>query len=354
MIYAPIVIPTLCRYEHFVRCIESLKKNIWAEHTDVYIALDFPKKESHWDGYRKIKEYLQGDFSEFHSFTVFERKKNYGTSKNSTQLTKECLKHHDRYIYSDDDIEFSPNFIQYMDICLERYEKDDSVVAVTGYSYPVDWEVAEGCTVVKQNFICSSWGRGFWRNKRKRIRRYLKHFGLSRDFSRAFKSNHFSLMLDPAVIEYSSVVTDGQASHKSLLNCTSDVAMRIYLAVKGKYVIMPTVTKARNHGFDGSGEYCQGVNFCETEKYSANNYPFNLQPMDSALVFECIEDSSFDISANRKLLNDFENADPRVLESALATAAEFSAKPKWYSMFLVGTRMVLRLWDRIKRLLHIG
>ena len=54
MIYAPVLIPTLCRDEHFIRCIESLKRNAWAKYTDIYIALDFPCKESHWDGYNKI------------------------------------------------------------------------------------------------------------------------------------------------------------------------------------------------------------------------------------------------------------------------------------------------------------
>ena len=63
MVYAPILIPTLCRDEHFIRCIESLKKNSWAEYTDVYVALDFPAKESHWDGYKKICTYLEGYFS---------------------------------------------------------------------------------------------------------------------------------------------------------------------------------------------------------------------------------------------------------------------------------------------------
>ena len=62
MKYAPVIIPTLCRYEHFVRCVESLKKNTWAKYTDIYIGLDYPKKDSHREGYLKIKEYLQGDF----------------------------------------------------------------------------------------------------------------------------------------------------------------------------------------------------------------------------------------------------------------------------------------------------
>ena len=59
--YAPIYIPTLCRDEHFITGLESLKKNRWAKYTDVYIALDYPAKESHWEGYRKICEYLDLD-----------------------------------------------------------------------------------------------------------------------------------------------------------------------------------------------------------------------------------------------------------------------------------------------------
>ena len=61
--YAPIYIPTLCRDKHFILGVESLKKNSWAKYTDVYIGLDYPSKESHWPGYRKICDYLDnGDF----------------------------------------------------------------------------------------------------------------------------------------------------------------------------------------------------------------------------------------------------------------------------------------------------
>lgn len=326
MNYAPIIIPTLCRYEHFVRCIESLKKNTWAEYTDIYIGLDYPKNASHEEGYKKIKEYLKGDFSEFHSFTVFERKRNFGATKNSKRLQKDCLKKHDRFIYSEDDMEYSPNFIQYMDIALNEYEKDPSVVAVTGYSYPIDWKVAEGCTVVKQNFNCSAWGRGFWRKKRTGFLRYLKHYGLSRDFCKAYKNNRFSEMLDPAIIEYTNFVAYGWPTPRTFLNSTTDVAMRIYLAVKSKYVVMPIVSKVRNHGFDGSGIYCQEIEFNNSEKITANNYPFNLQPIDSNTEFELIEDTGFNLDTNRALLNEFENADPEKVKLALKRAAYYSNK----------------------------
>ena len=47
MIYAPILIPTLCRAEHFIRCVESLKNNSWAKYTDVFIGLDYPPTEKY-------------------------------------------------------------------------------------------------------------------------------------------------------------------------------------------------------------------------------------------------------------------------------------------------------------------
>ena len=58
MSYAPIMIPTLCRYEHLVKCVESLAANSLASETELYIGLDYPTKESHWEGYRKIEQYL--------------------------------------------------------------------------------------------------------------------------------------------------------------------------------------------------------------------------------------------------------------------------------------------------------
>ena len=84
MIYAPVIIPTLCRYKHFKECLESLSKCKWAEETEVFIGLDYPAKESHRPGYEKIKSYLKevGDMT-FKKIHVFEREVNYGAGKNS-------------------------------------------------------------------------------------------------------------------------------------------------------------------------------------------------------------------------------------------------------------------------------
>ena len=49
----PIIIPTLCRYEHFARCIESLKENKYAQYTDIYIGIDYPITEEQRDDNRR-------------------------------------------------------------------------------------------------------------------------------------------------------------------------------------------------------------------------------------------------------------------------------------------------------------
>lgn len=58
MVYYPICIPTLCRYEKFKECIESLAHNTIASKTDLIIGLDFPPSEKYREGYEKIKEYI--------------------------------------------------------------------------------------------------------------------------------------------------------------------------------------------------------------------------------------------------------------------------------------------------------
>ena len=59
MNYAPVVIPTLNRYEHLKQCLESLEKCTGAEYTDVYIGVDYPPNDRYVEGWKKVDAYLQ-------------------------------------------------------------------------------------------------------------------------------------------------------------------------------------------------------------------------------------------------------------------------------------------------------
>lgn len=184
MKYAPVIIPVLCRYEHFTKCIKSLKNNgkDWTKYTDIYIGLDYPAKESHVKGYKKIVNYLENnDFSVFHSFCVIKRKQNLGPIINEQKLIDEVLIKHDRFIRTDDDTVFSPCFLEYMNKALDKYENDNSIVAVTGYSYPCNYIYSTGSTIIKENFFCPMWGTGFWKStyyflKKQLSEKYILHY----------------------------------------------------------------------------------------------------------------------------------------------------------------------------------
>ena len=81
MNYAPILIPTLNRYNHLKRCVESLAKCTHADKTDLFIALDYPLKEEHWEGYRQIKEYVSS-IEGFNKVIIIQRDHNYGPVEN--------------------------------------------------------------------------------------------------------------------------------------------------------------------------------------------------------------------------------------------------------------------------------
>jgi len=315
IIYAPIMIPTLCRDNHFVRCIESLKKNLWASKTDVYIALDFPAKEEHKAGYEKICNYLKGDFTMFASFNVFKREMNYGASKNSREMAEWILQHYDRYIRTDDDVEFSPNFLEFMDRCLHEYEDDPDVIAVSGYSYPIKWKVSEGSTVLKLNCVCSMWGTGFWREKRKVVQSKLNSDFLYRESRKACWDGRVDGLIDARKENYSGIFS---ADKNSYMRGMSDIAIGTYCGIAHKWVVVPVISKARNWGFDGTGECCQQICALSEGMESARNYDYTSQPIDTSENFDFQADIFEDWEENAKRLNKFDSRTKEEMRSVNA------------------------------------
>lgn len=306
MTYAPIIIPTLSRDKHFIRLIESLRKNSWAKHTDIYIGLDFPPSDRHADGYNKICTYLENKFPEFNKIIVIKHKKNIGSGANLRHLTMIIMEQYDRFIKTDDDAEFSPNFIEYMNKCLMKYQDDPDIIAVTGYSYPIEWHTSEGATVLKENFSCPMWGTGFWRDKYKKIHKYIsQEKGLGRDADYIINSGGMNKMLNVAKYEFVNLCFSPEFKD-TLAAKMSDIAMRMYMATYDKYIIVPTISKVRNWGFDGSGEYCQEAIVEYEGKITARNYVYHQQPIDTQESFDLIEDTLNANDQNKDIMDAFD------------------------------------------------
>ena len=312
MQYTPVLIPTVCRYQHFKKCIESLSRCVWADMTDVFVAVDYPERKDHWDGYRKIKEYLEhcGNLG-FKSLNVTYRETNYFFSGkgNLGTLIKEVEKTYNRYITSEDDNVFSPNFLVYMNRCLETFEDDPDVIMVAGYSYPVEWDVSDGSTCMKQNINASVWGCGFWTKKRAKFIPYIRSGKMLDDVGAVIRSKSYMKMIDAALLDYiPATVTPWRKGYRFMLGF-SDIGLRAYLAVAGKYVVSPVISKVRNMGFDGSGVYCQTI---ATDKngITAGTYNYSQQPIDESPTFELVTNTKNNMEENRNRLNRFDVRTP--------------------------------------------
>lgn len=316
MKYAPVLIPTLDRIDHLKRCIESLKRCTDAGFTDIFIGLDFPLSEKCGGGYNAIVDYFNsGDFSEFKSLNVIKREKNYGYWNNINALKSYVMEKYDTFITMQDDIEVSPNFLVYMNILLSEFENDNTVIAVSGYSYPVAWSVSDRATYIKQNFVAAEWGIGFWRDKYLEIEKKLADDYLYKNFSKAYKEKKFNQMIDACVIDYvdSSI---SLYSKESLLRKVCDVSLRIYLSVADKYVLMPVLSKTRNHGFDGSGIFCQPIKESSKNKeIYADCMDYDNQKIDLSDYFYAVPDRKNDLNINREKLNFFDRRDKKKMIS---------------------------------------
>ncbi len=161
--FAPVLIPTLNRHVHFKRCVESLARCTHAEKTDLFIALDYPLTESHWDGYNLIVKYLP-EIKGFKSISIIKRDKNFGARENIIDARKMIFETYDRIILSEDDNEFSYDFLNFVNQGLEVYEDRNDIFAINGYNYPI---------VVPKNYDnnvylwqgYSAWGCGIWKKK---------------------------------------------------------------------------------------------------------------------------------------------------------------------------------------------
>lgn len=245
--YAPVVIPTLNRYEHFKACLESLEKCKHANKTNVYVSLDFPPLDKYREGWQRISEYLteKEKSNGFNCLTVIRQTKNLGVSypSNYTYLKELVLKQYDKYISTEDDNVFSYRFLEYMNTCLEIYKDDDTVYAITGYNHPIDMPNMQASVVKLQEM--SAWGCGFWKNKllsrqetMNLLDAMLKDKNLRRHFAKRRPSIYAGLM-----------------HMKSQNVIWGDCFNTAYEYYKDKYCVYPTTSLVQNHGWDGTGTH---------------------------------------------------------------------------------------------------
>ncbi len=257
---APVLIITLNRDKHFVQCVKSLSNCLDADNTDLYIALDYPSNESHWEGYNQIKSFID-TITGFKSVTVIKREVNFGIQKNYFEAIDFVFKKHDRLIFSEDDNVFSTDFLSFMNKCLEKFEMRNDIFSVNGYNYPINIpsNYTENVYLWQGH---SAWGAGFWREKflkiewsNQVIQSNVKFF--FKDFISVIKFNRIANIYVPALIHM-----------QNINKIHGDIYVCLYQFLNNMTSVFPVESRVRNIGNDGSGENCSEL---EDDIYSTQS-----------------------------------------------------------------------------------
>ncbi len=270
--YAPVLIATLNRYEHFKRCVESLSTCKHAADTELYIALDYPLNESHWDGYKRIEKYLD-NIKGFKNVIVFRRNKNYGARENFMDARSRIFEKYDRIIISEDDNIFSKDFLNFVNKGLDLFEDREDIFSINGYNYPI----AIPRTYPEEVYLwCgfSAWGYGIWKDKFVKVD--WSYSGLNTflgNRAEVKKLNNIAEHYAPALQQ---IVKTG--------HITGDALICYHLFISNMYSVFPVISRVRNTGHEGSGVHCgymESPIYRMQEIYSGNdsyNLPHDIKP----------------------------------------------------------------------------
>jgi len=300
MKYAPVIIPTLNRYEHLKKCVDSLRKSNLAKSTELYISLDYPPLEKYEKGYKEVKQYLQQGIEGFQQVHVFYQKENLGAVANAKFLYDVVLEKYEVYIFTEDDNVFSTNFLDYVNICLSKFAKDKEIFAICGYSYPIQWKGNESALIQSDNLF-PAWGYASWKDRWRDLQTFQKKDIQSylREGCNAYKLFRKSKRL---FVEAVQIVSD---KHYLALNEEKeleyiDSVVGIYLSVKKKKIILPRLSKVRNMGNDGSGLHCEDMSLV-IEEASENDLFHQSIDQGKDFHFEEVEIINISIQDEKKL-----------------------------------------------------
>ena len=335
MVYAPVLITTINRPKHLKRLIESLKKNSYAVHTDVYIYVDYPPNNKYLSGNQEVLEYVSvlGNNHGFKNLYVIKRDRNYGSLDNYSEAINELFTVYDSLILIGDDVECSPNFLEWMDKCLERYENDENVLSILGYSYPIDWEVSKEATVIKQNFVSSDWGIAFWKSKYYTLSNAFGKEDYFKHVKHVLKRKAFPNLIDARYVDL--LVGASNVNDRSPYRKVGDFTIGVYIGIENKYAVMPIVSKVRTYGFDGSGFFCPGSSYDPNKKMDAHNYNYASQKIDESEHIDLIENELNNLEVNRRLLNEFDSRPRKVI---------IKAKIRYCFYKIVGKKVFTQIW----------
>ncbi len=263
MSYSPIVVFAFNRPEVLANCIVSLQRNPESKDSDLYVFVDGPRvgKRGEDDKVNEVRDFVK-NISGFKSLHYSFSEENCGLADSIIRGVTEVINRYGRAIVLEDDLVLMPNFLNYMNQGLERYENDERVMSVCGHSCkvkpPMDYPYSAYFFTRS-----SSWGWGTWKDRWEGVDWKLTDWPAVQSNRKAF------------------VKSQGSDVYKMLCDWkfgkNHSWAIRFCYAqyVSNRLSVIPCKSLVDNKGFDGDGTNCK--------RYS--RFKFELDEREERLSF---------------------------------------------------------------------
>lgn len=245
-IKSPVVLFVYRRVEHTKNTLDSLKMNVGASETELFIFSDGSKNESDKAEIVTIRCLIREYNKFFKSVHIVEREKNIGLAENIIDGVIFVINKYEKAIIIEDDIVTSRFFLKFMNDALNKYKDNKNVWHITGWNYPIGPFIGDDMHDAFLWRTMNCWGWATWKDRWKHFeknppqlinswdKKQIYEFNLngSYDFWEQVKRNQSGSLNTWAIFWY----------------CT--------IAQNNGLCLNPKQTLVRNIGNDGSGENC--------------------------------------------------------------------------------------------------
>lgn len=281
---APVVLFTYNRPEHTRRTIEALAANELADETELFVFSDAPKNEKAVENVKAVREYVASlpQKGMFQAVSLIFREENCGLAKNIIEGVTDIVNQYGRVIVLEDDLVTNRFFLRFMNDGLDRYEKDERVKGISGYSFfddsRADKLMKDG--VISESYLTEiagiSWSWATWEERWAAFDKDAK--GWERLMTDAAYRKKFNY--DNTYNFYNILKAQQQDSK------TNSWAIRWYYTnfLQNGLYLCPSKSLVGNDGWDGSGVHCgegaapTAVHALQTDKV-ITEFPTELQEL---------------------------------------------------------------------------
>lgn len=242
---APVVLFVFNRPWHTRQTLEALHANTLSDQSELIVFSDGPKSGASPVEIEKINEVraVVQEKSWCKSVKLIKSEANLGLAQSIISGVTEIVNQYGKIIVLEDDVVTSPGFLKYMNEVLDLYEKEEQVMHISGYMFPVKGNLPP--TFFYNTASC--WGWATWKNRWIHFRNDAQT--LFREIYHAHRLKDFNL---------DNTADFGRQLQANISGIKETWAIKWYASffLKNGLALHPYPSLTNNFGHDLTGQNC--------------------------------------------------------------------------------------------------